>query len=245
VEHYIKDKVVIVTGGSSGFGLETARILIEMGARVVITGRNRERLDKAASKLAHDNLLAMQADAVKTGDWQRLVEATMQRFGRIDVLVNNAGAGIHIAPVEEQTDEDIAQAIDINLTAAIKGSREVMKVMKPAGRGHIVNIASVCASHAWAGWAVYSAAKAGIVLFTRCLHLEMVKWGGKATTVIPAAAKTGFSPTARLDDSWQVGFPIGPEFARTIVNCIDIPDHVVIEELTIWGTEQTKMLNPY
>jgi NAD(P)-dependent dehydrogenase (short-subunit alcohol dehydrogenase family) len=245
MEHYIKDKSIIITGGTSGFGLETARELLAMDGKVVITGRDEARLARAAQTLGSANLLAVQADVTITDHWRCLVEATLARFGRIDVLVNNAGAGVKIAPLEEQTDEQIEASLAINLTGVIKGCREVIRAMKPRGRGHIVNVSSVCANHAWPGWTVYSAAKAGIVLFTRCLHLEMAAWGGKATTVIPAAAITGFKAAANMPATWPAGFPTAADFARTIVQAIDVPDNCVIEELTIWGTEQVKTLSPY
>ncbi|MHC4671954.1 MAG: SDR family oxidoreductase [Planctomycetota bacterium] len=143
--HYIKDKVVIVTGGTSGFGLEAAKILLQMDAKVVITGRNRERLDLAAKELDHENLLPVQADACQTQDWKTTIEKTLDKFGRIDVLVNNHGAGIKVAEVENLTDNDIRAILDINLASVIKGCREVVKVMKKQGSGHIVNVSSGCA----------------------------------------------------------------------------------------------------
>ena len=115
MEHYVKDKVVVITGGSSGFGLEAARILLDMKAKVVITGRNQTRLDQATKDLDHADLLAVQADAVSTEDWKKMIAETMDRFGRIDVLINNHGAGVKIATVEDMPDEDIQQVMDINI----------------------------------------------------------------------------------------------------------------------------------
>lgn len=138
MQNYVKDKVIIITGGSSGFGLESARILLEMNARVVITGRNSERLNEAAKVLASDDVLAVQADAVQTADWHKLLQATLDRFGCLDVLVNNHGAGVKITPLENLSDEEIRTILDINLTSVIKGSREAVKVMKLQERGHIV-----------------------------------------------------------------------------------------------------------
>ena len=219
---------------------------MELDARVVITGRNRKRLDAAAQDLAHQNLLAVQADAVKTADWKKLIKQTLARFGRIDVLVNNHGAGVKIAEVENMDDAAIQDVLDINITSVIKGCREVVKVMKQQGRGHIVNVSSGCAYHSWPSWAVYTAAKAGMVGFTRCLHLEMAGWGGKATNFIPGAARTGFCDAAGIGTDWQDGYPGAAEFARTLVHCIDVPDNSVIEEVNIWGTKQiATMLNPF
>jgi len=242
MKHYVKDRVIIITGGSSGFGLESARILLEMGAKLVITGRNKERLNRAEKDLAHANLLAVQADAVKTADWQDLIAEAKERFGCIDCLVNNHGAGVKIAEVEQMEDEAIQAVMDVNIISVIKGCREVIPVMKNQGKGHIINVSSACANYAWPCWSVYSAAKAGMVRFTRCLHLEMAEWGGKATNFVPGAARTDFCAAAGIDDSWQDGYPDAYDFARTLVHTIDVPENSFIDEVSIWGTKQVKEL---
>lgn len=244
---YVQGKVVIITGGSSGFGLETARLLLEHGAQVVITGRNQQKLLAAAEELGcGDRLLAQRADATVTADWVQLIEATRQRFGALDVLVNNAGTAVKIAPVEEMDDASIRNIIDINLTGVILGSREAVRVMRPRGKGLIVNVTSACCYYSWPTWGVYTAAKSGLVGFTKCLCKEMVSWGGRASLFVPGAAKTGFCDAANLDTSWQAGFPDGKDFARAIFHLIDQPDHCLIQELSIWGTKQVEtMLNPY
>jgi NAD(P)-dependent dehydrogenase (short-subunit alcohol dehydrogenase family) len=240
MEHYVAGKVVVVTGGTSGFGLEAARLLLEMGAKVTVTGRNKDRLEKARKDLAHEDLLAVRADATKTADWKRLIRKVLDRFGRIDVLVNNHGAGVKIATVEEMDDDAIEAVLDANLASVIKGCREVVRVMKPQQSGQIVNVSSGCAYHAWPCWAVYTAAKQGLVGFTRCLHLEMSAWGGKATSFIPGAARTGFCDAAGIASDWMQGYPDARDFARTLVHCLDVPDNSFIEEVNIWGTEQVK-----
>ena len=251
MEHYVAGRSIVITGGSSGFGLEAARLLLDMGAQVTITGRDAERLARAEADLgaadlgSGDNLLCVPADARSTADWQRLLATVTERFGGLDVLVCNHGAGVKIAPVEQMSDDEIATVLDINIGSVIKGCREAIGVMKPAGRGHIVTVASACARHSWANWSVYTAAKAGLVGYTKCLHLEMAEWGGKATCFIPGAARTGFCDAAGLDDSWQAGYPGAEEFARTLVHTIDVPDNCVIETVSIWGTEQVKGFSPF
>ena len=246
MEHYVQDQVIIITGGSSGFGLEAARLLLELDARVVITGRNQRRLDAAAKELAHENLLAVIGDANKTADWKRLIAATLKRFKRIDVLVNNHGAGIKIAPVEKMEDKDIQAVLDTNLTSVIKGCREVVRVMKKQGRGYIVNVSSGCAYHSWPSWAVYTAAKDGMIGFTRCLNLEMAEWGGKAGTFVPGAAQTNFCAAAGISSDWLEGYPTARDFARTLVHCIDVPEGCLMEEVNIWGAKQVKeMVTPF
>ncbi len=246
MEHYIEDKVVMITGGTSGFGLEAARILLGMGAHVVVTGRDPTRIASAERELDHPELLAVRADAVRTEDWRSSIASALDRFGGIDVLVNNHGAGVKIAEIESMEDEDLAKVLDSNLTSVIKGCREVVRVMKPRGRGHIVNVSSGCAHHSWPSWSVYTAAKAGMVAFTRCLHLEMAAWGGKATSFVPGAARTGFCDAAGIDDEWLAGYPDAHDFARTLVHCVDVPEGTFIEEVNIWGTKQvSEVLNPF
>jgi len=221
-------------------------MLLEMGGKVVITGRNQERLDQAEAKLGGENLLVVRADAVSTEDWRRLVAAATERFGRIDVLVNNHGAGIRIAEIEEMSDEDIQRVMDVNIISVMKGCREVIGEMKRHGKGHIINVSSGCAHYSWPSWGVYTAAKAGMVGFTRCLHLEMAEWGGKASSFVPGAARTNFCQAAGIDDDWLDGYPSAEDFARTLVHCIDVPESCFVDEVIIWGTKQVKeMLNPF
>jgi len=246
MKNYARGKVVIITGGSSGFGFEAARMLLDMGAKVAITGRNQQRLDEAAARLDHEDLLAVRADACSSEDWRKLIAAVNGRFGRIDVLVNNHGAGIKIAEVEAMSDQDIQQIMDVNLISVMKGCREVVREMKKHGSGHIINVSSGCAHYSWPSWAVYTAAKAGMVGFTRCLHLEMAEWGGKATSFVPGAARTNFCKAAGIDDDWLEGYPSAEDFARTLVHCIDVPEGSFVDEVIIWGTKQVKeMLNPF
>jgi len=247
MKHYVDHKVVVITGGSSGFGLEAAHLLLEMGAKVVITGRNQEKLAGALASLKSPaHVLAVKADVTVAADWKRLVDATVSKFGTLDILVNNAGAGIKIAPVEAMDDAAIRQVLDTNLTGVIIGCREAIRAMKPHKKGLIVNVTSACAYRSWASWAIYTAAKSGLVGFTKCLCKEMLEWGGRASLFIPGAARTGFCDAAHLDTSWQAGYPDGADFARSLVHMIDVPDNCVVEELSIWGSAQVRdMLNPY
>jgi len=246
MKNFVKDKVVVITGGSSGFGLESARLLLEFGANVVITGRNLDRLEQAKRELNSKNLLVIQADATVTADWGKLVKQVLATFGHLDVLVNNHGAGGKIANLDEMTDADIDQTLNVNLSSVIRGCREVLPIMKDQGFGHIINVSSVCARYSFPTWSVYTAAKAGLVGFTKCVHLEMVEWGGKATTVIPGGAQTGFCAAANIDSDWMTGYPTAEDFARTLVHCIDVPPSTVIQDVTVWGNKQiADMMNPF
>ena len=247
MKNNVKDQSIIITGGSNGFGLETARQLLAMGAKVTITGRNKDRLDQAVASLGGgQRLLAIQADACSTDDWRKVVAAVVDQWGTIGTLVLNHGAGVKIAPVEEMDDASIREVLDINLSSVVKGCREAIPSMKKAGRGHIITVTSACAHYSWPNWGVYTAAKAGLIGFTKCLHIEMSAWGGKASVFTPGAARTGFCDAAGLDASWQTNLPGAEEVARTLVHCIDLPDNCFIQEVMIWGTAQVPaMVNPF
>ena len=234
-------KVALVTGAALGLGNAFARALAAEGAQLSVCDVRDEVMELSGA--IGKQVLTMKADVSKAEDVRRVVDTTKQELGRIDVLVNNHGAGVKIAKTEDQDDAAIAEALETNLASVIKGCREVVPYMKKQKSGLIVNVSSACAYHSWPNWGVYTAAKAGVVGFTRCLHLEMLEWGGRATNFIPGAARTNFCKAAKVDDSWLEGFPSAHDFARCIVQCIDTPDNCFIEEVSIWGVKQ--VISPF
>ena len=145
----------IVTGGSKGYGAGIAEALKRQGAEVWITGRDEKALNATAARLG---VHAVRADVTSGADWDRVISAVVTARGRLDILVNNAGGGGHIAPLAEQTDDEIAGVIAINLTGVLLGCRRAAAIMTKQKSGTIVNISSVCALYAWPGWGTYTAA---------------------------------------------------------------------------------------
>lgn len=226
----LKGTKVIVTGGGSGFGKGIAAALASAGAEVWITGRNREKL-AAADEIGAK---AFVADACSGGDWDRL----LAEVGDVDVLVNNAGFGGKIAPLTEQEDSDIAAVIATNLTGAIMGASRAAKIMARRRRGVIVNISSVCALHAWPGWSVYTAAKAGLLKFSRALHTEMRPYGVRVTCLIPSWGQTDFNRAAGIsgasEDSKLAKECISPsELGKIVADLVALPDHLTVPEMVV------------
>jgi len=185
----LNDSVAIVTGGSVGYGHGIARVLQDRGARVWITARGQDRLQATADE---SGLNAVAADVTAPEDWDRVVETVLDDAGRVDVLVNNAGAGINKAPLVELSDDDIASSIATNLTGAIYGCRRVAALMQEQGSGTIINISSICDQEAWPGWSVYGAAKAGLHAFSKHLYVEMRIHGVRVTCLTPSWGDTDF-----------------------------------------------------
>ena len=222
---------VIVTGGGSGYGKGIAAALASAGAEVWITGRNREKLFAASGEIG---ARAFVADASHGEDWDRL----LAEVGEVDILVNNAGFGGKIAPLTEQDDADIAAVIATNLTGAIMGASRVAKGMAKRRRGVIVNVSSVCALHAWPGWSVYTAAKAGLLKFSHALHTEMRPYGVRVFCLIPSWGQTDFNLAAGIsgasEDPKLAKACIAPsELGKIVMDLIALPDHLTVPELVV------------
>jgi 3-oxoacyl-[acyl-carrier protein] reductase len=184
-------QVAVVTGGTRGIGLATVRLLAEGGASMVVSGRDEDRLEAVARELEGTGapVLTVAADAAKREDADRLVEATRERFGRIDVLVNNAGITRDQLLVRMK-DEDWDQVLDTNLRGVFLMTRAVGKVMIRQKRGRIINISSTAGAMGSAGQVNYSAAKAGVIGLTKAAARELAHWGILVNAVAPGLIET-------------------------------------------------------
>lgn len=228
------NKIILITGGTSGYGLATAKKFKENGDTVIIASRNAEKVSEIVKKYGFAD--GYKTDVENYGEWEILQTEIIKKYGKIDVLVNNAGGGVKIADVSEQTREDIDKAVALNLSSVIYGSKLFGEIMKKQKDGIIINISSVCAKECWGGWSVYAAAKAGVLNFTKGLYVELRPYGVRATCIIPAAASTGFQSNAGLAEENQTLTP--EDIANAVYYAANQPKGVVIEEMTIWGTSQ-------
>jgi NAD(P)-dependent dehydrogenase (short-subunit alcohol dehydrogenase family) len=174
----LNGKVAIVTGGSIGLGRQMAEGLAEAGADLVLCARKKERCEQAAQELEAlgGDVLALGCDVKKPADVQAVIDATVERFGRLDILINNAGTSWG-APVEEMTTDQWNKVIETNLTGTFLFSQAAGKVMTPQKRGKIINITSVAGIHGAppSFQAIgYHASKGGVIAFTKDLAC---KWG--------------------------------------------------------------------
>ena len=188
----LEGKVAIVTGGSRGIGAEIGARLAEDGAAVVVSGRDADRLERAVRGLEAQGgaALGIVADAASREDCERLVSTARQHFGRIDILVNNAGM-THDELLVRMKDEDWDRVMDVNLRSAFLMTRAVTKALVRGKRGgRIINISSTAGAMGNAGQANYSAAKAGLLGFTKASARELAHWSILVNAVAPGLIET-------------------------------------------------------
>ncbi len=201
----IDGKVAYITGGSKGIGYGIAKALLEKGMKVAITGRSLDAAVKAAKELSDDpsNILALQSDVSSLESEQKAIAATIEQFGKLDILVANAGVG-HFASIETLSPELWKETIDTNLTGvfnSVKASIEALKQTK----GYIVTIASLAGTNFFENGAAYNASKFGLVGFTQAVMLDLRKHGIKVTTIMPGSVSTYFNNHIPNDaDAWKI-----------------------------------------
>jgi 3-oxoacyl-[acyl-carrier protein] reductase len=190
-------KVAIVTGGSRGIGAEVGARLAEDGAGVVVSGRDGERLQRTVRDWEAQGraVLGVVADATSREDCERLVSTAREHFGRIDVLVNNAGA-THDQLLVRMKDEDWDRVIEVNLRSAFLMTRAVSKALvRQKGGGRVINITSTAGAMGNAGQVNYSAAKAGLIGFTKAAARELAHWSILVNAVAPGLIETDMTAT--------------------------------------------------
>lgn len=184
-------KVWFVTGASQGLGLTLVKKLLESGYRVAAGSRHAQVLKDAVGVIDSTRFLPLVLDLSNPDCIDDSVRQAMGAFGRIDVLVNNAGYGM-AGVFEETSDQKIRDMIEVNLFSAMAITRRVVPIMRAQGSGYILNIGSVAGLVGAPGWSVYSATKAGLAAFSEVLALDLAEFGIRVTVVEPAGFRTGF-----------------------------------------------------
>lgn len=201
----LSGQVAVVTGASAGLGLQMAKALANQGANLVLLARRGNLLEENARKISEEfgvEVLPVVCDITRTEMVQQAVKATMERFGRVDILINNAGSGA-VAPAEEITDEQFKHEMDIDLFGTFVCAREFGREMIKAKYGRIINIASMygLVGNMIAGSSPYHAAKGGVVNLTRALAAEWGKYGITVNSICPGYFYTDLT-TATLDSEY-------------------------------------------
>ena len=242
----ISGKVVVITGASSGLGEATARYLADRGATVVLGARRVERLNAVADEITKDGgkALALPTDVTDAAQVQRLVDTAVERFGRIDVMLNNAGLMPH-SPLERRKIADWDRTIDINIKGVLYGIAAALPHMQRQKSGHFINVSSVAGHSVRPAGAVYSATKTAVRVISEGLRQEVKPWNIRTTIISPGAVATELPQSITEPDIAQgieqfyKNYALPPSsFARTVAFAISQPEDVDINEILFRPTRQ-------
>ena len=242
----IADKVVVITGASSGIGASTATLLARHGAQVVLAARRKDRLDAAVQEIsaAGGQAISVAVDVTKRAEVEALIRAAVDSFGRVDVLVNNAGI-MPIAPIAALKVEEWDQQIDVNIKGVLYGVAAVLPHMQQQQSGHIINLASVTGIKVFApGGTVYSATKSAVRALTEGLRMELHAHNIRCTIVSPGAVATELPESSseeatrkHLREFYTMAMSANA-IASAIAYAIEQPAGVEIDEIVIRPTAQ-------
>lgn len=229
----IKDSVFIVTGGSAGIGKATAKLIAEKGGKVLITGRDKQRLESTAKEIG---ALAVQADVSKEKDVLKTYEILMKEFGKLDCLINNAGIGGKWEDAFNLSLQNFLDVYSVNVFGAALMSREAAKIFKLQNYGNIVNISSTAGTKGFPNGTVYSSSKFALRGMTQCWQAELRKFNVRVFLVNPSEVTTAFGSEERVERP-EVKNKLRPiEIAHTIVSALEMDDRGFIPEVTVWAT---------
>ena len=249
MKFHLKDRVALVTGASSGIGEATALALAEAGARVAIAARRGDRLQALAERLRSlgSEPLVLVADLLDEHEAQRMVAATEAHFGRLDILINNAGV-MYLEPVVDADLGRWRRMLELNVLSLIASSQAALAGMIKRRDGHIVNVASVAGRVANPNAAAYAATKFGVVGFSESLRREVYKDNIRVSVIEPGMVDTELrehighaasqqAVNARAQEMRQLQ---AEDIADTILFCVSRPAHVNINEILIRPTDQER-----
>jgi len=231
--------VVAITGASAGIGRETARTLAAGGARVVLGARRRQRLDELVDELGEDVAVPVVSDVRSPQDGRRLVAAALDRFGRLDSLVANAGIGLY-GGIVDHPDERVAEMMETNLGGTVWPIRAAVPAMRAAGGGDVVIVSSVAGLRGGADEAVYAATKFAQVGLAGSLDRELRPDGIRVTAICPAGVETEFAlGTGRTQDAPELADYLLPEdVAAAIRTVLEQPRRVRTTLWALWSMGQ-------
>ena len=242
----IQGKIVVITGASSGLGEATARLLSAEGATVVLGARRADRIESLAKELTGHGgkALAVRTDVTDHTQVKALVDAAVQTYGRVDVMLNNAGLMPH-SPLERLKIEDWDRTIDVNIKGVLYGIAAVLPHMKQQKSGHIINVSSVAGHKVRPAGAVYSATKVAVRMLSEGLRQEVKPYNIRTTVISPGAVATELPSSITEPDiaegirTFYEEYAIPADsFARMVAFAISQPDDVDISEILFRPTRQ-------
>ena len=240
----LKGKVAVISGVGSGFAKATAELFAQkdqVGLVMFDINETGLKATAAACEKAGSKVVTFKGDVTKPDTFTRALKECLGTFGRVDFLINYAGGAVKVAPIEEMDDEINRKIIDLNLTSTIMSCRTFTPQFKKQGYGKIINVSSACDRRSWPGWSVYSAAKAGVNAFTKCLYTELRPHGIAVTLLVPGGSNTGFQAAAQGVNKfeWDEELAVRPEhFADMVYQTCALSKGGCVPEMLVYGLAQ-------
>ena len=233
LEMQIKDSTFLVTGGSLGIGKATAKLLVEKGGKVAITGRNKSRLENTAKEIG---AFPINTDAGKPEDIKRTYDEFLLEFKKLDCLVNNAGIGGKWEQVFDLDLDDFMKVYSVNVFGAALMAKHAANLFKKQNYGNIINVASTAATKGYAHGTVYSSSKFALRGMTQCWQAELRKYNVRVILINPSEVVTAFGSGEGKERNEVSNKLRGYEIAHTIVSTLEMDDRGFIPEVTVWAT---------
>ncbi|AGY90679.1 TPA: SDR family oxidoreductase [Staphylococcus aureus] len=225
----LTDKVAVVTGAGSGIGEAIATLLHEEGAKVVLAGRNKEKLQNVANQLSQDSVKVVPTDVTNKEEVDELIKIAQQTFGGLDIVINSAGQMLSSKITDYQVDEWDSM-IDVNIKGTLYTAQAALPTMLEQSSGHLINIASISGFEVTKSSTIYSATKAAVHTITQGLEKELAKTGVKVTSISPGMVDTAitaaYNPTDRKKLEPQ-------DIAEAVLYTLTQPKHVNVNEITV------------
>ncbi len=225
----LTDKVAVVTGAGSGIGEAIATLLHEEGVKVILAGRNKDKLQNVANQLAQDSVKVVPTDVTKKEEVDELIKIAQQTFGGLDIVINSAGQMLSSKITDYQVDEWDSM-IDVNIKGTLYTAQAALPTMLEQSSGHLINIASISGFEVTKSSTIYSATKAAVHTITQGLEKELAKTGVKVTSISPGMVDTAitaaYNPTDRKKLEPQ-------DIAEVVLYALTQPKHVNVNEITV------------
>jgi NAD(P)-dependent dehydrogenase (short-subunit alcohol dehydrogenase family) len=229
-----KNKVVLITGGSKGIGYGIAEALLKAGHQVAITSRSQESADQATAELkAHGDIIGIAADVKSLNSQKEAVGKVIEKWGKLDVLVANAGVG-HFAPIDELDETSWQDTIDTNLTGVFYSVKAAVSHIKDS-KGYIFTISSLAGTNFFENGAAYNASKFGLTGFSQAIMLDLRKYNVKVSTIMPGSVATYFNEHEpdQEKDAWK----IQPEdLGKLVVDMLNMHERTLPSKIEIRPT---------